>query len=101
MLLRYSLKKPIASAAGLAIHPLHSVAPRAGLKTMSVGPARALHYVLKIGDRKASVQFYQDVLKMMPLRHEEVRNTETPSHPVMAHSASTQKAPGQRPVAEP
>jgi len=32
---------------------------------------RALHYVLKIGDREASVRFYRDLLGMTPLRHEE------------------------------
>jgi len=32
---------------------------------------RALHYVLKIGDRDASVKFYRDLLGMTPLRHEE------------------------------
>jgi len=32
---------------------------------------RALHYVLKIGDREASVKFYRDLLGMTPLRHEE------------------------------
>jgi len=32
---------------------------------------RALHYVLKIGDRDASVKFYRDLLGMKPLRHEE------------------------------
>ena len=32
---------------------------------------RALHYVLKIGDRDASIRFYRDLLGMTPLRHEE------------------------------
>jgi len=32
---------------------------------------RALHYVLKIGDRDASIKFYRDLLGMTPLRHEE------------------------------
>ena len=32
---------------------------------------RALHYVLKIGDREASIKFYRDLLGMTPLRHEE------------------------------
>ncbi|KAK5974004.1 Glyoxalase domain-containing protein 4 [Trichostrongylus colubriformis] len=33
--------------------------------------ARALHYVFKIGDRKASYEFFTKVLKMKVLRHEE------------------------------
>jgi len=36
-----------------------------------VGPARALHYVFKIGNRKSSADFYQRTLLMKPLRHEE------------------------------
>ena len=35
------------------------------------GGRRALHYVLKIGDRDASVKFYRDLLGMTALRHEE------------------------------
>ena len=38
---------------------------------MAVSSRRALHYVLKIGDREASVAFYRDLLGMTPLRHEE------------------------------
>ncbi|PIO59393.1 glyoxalase family protein [Teladorsagia circumcincta] len=33
--------------------------------------ARALHYVFKIGDRKASYEFFTKVLRMKVLRHEE------------------------------
>ncbi|RCN48763.1 glyoxalase family protein [Ancylostoma caninum] len=38
-----------------------------------MGPmtARALHYVFKIGDRKASYEFFTKVLQMKVLRHEE------------------------------
>uniref|UniRef100_A0A0P4WKA6 VOC domain-containing protein n=1 Tax=Scylla olivacea TaxID=85551 RepID=A0A0P4WKA6_SCYOL len=32
---------------------------------------RALHFVYKIGDRKATVKFYRDILGMKVLRHEE------------------------------
>lgn len=35
--------------------------------------ARALHYVFKIGNRKASVDFFKRVLKMKVLRHEEFK----------------------------
>ncbi|XP_063300658.1 glyoxalase domain-containing protein 4 [Pelobates fuscus] len=36
-----------------------------------MGSRRALHYVLKVGDRPATVSFYRDVLGMKVLRHEE------------------------------
>ncbi|KHJ91635.1 hypothetical protein OESDEN_08499 [Oesophagostomum dentatum] len=32
---------------------------------------RALHYVLKVGNRKAAYEFFTDVLRMKALRHEE------------------------------
>jgi len=38
---------------------------------MSAKNIRALHYVFKIGDRKATAEFYRDVLGMTVLRHEE------------------------------
>uniref|UniRef100_A0A182QWA9 VOC domain-containing protein n=1 Tax=Anopheles farauti TaxID=69004 RepID=A0A182QWA9_9DIPT len=34
-------------------------------------PARALHYVLKIGDRAKNIQFFREILGMKVLRHEE------------------------------
>ncbi|CAH2222690.1 Hypothetical predicted protein [Pelobates cultripes] len=36
-----------------------------------MGSRRALHYVLKVGDRPATVSFYRDILGMKVLRHEE------------------------------
>jgi len=38
---------------------------------MSGKNIRALHYVFKIGDRKATAAFYKDILGMRALRHEE------------------------------
>lgn len=36
---------------------------------------RALHHVFKIGNRKATMDFYRDILKMKVLRHEEFTET--------------------------
>ncbi|XP_053313305.1 glyoxalase domain-containing protein 4 [Spea bombifrons] len=36
-----------------------------------MGSRRALHYVLKVGDRPQTVRFYRDLLGMKVLRHEE------------------------------
>ncbi|EFJ49306.1 hypothetical protein VOLCADRAFT_59532 [Volvox carteri f. nagariensis] len=38
---------------------------------MGPTPCRNLHWVFKVGDRTATIRFYEDVLLMKPLRHEE------------------------------
>ena len=40
---------------------------------MAPSSVRVLHYVLKVGDRDATVHFLHDVLGMHALRHEEFR----------------------------
>ncbi|GLC33237.1 hypothetical protein PLESTF_000157000 [Pleodorina starrii] len=38
---------------------------------MGPSPCRNLHWVFKVGDRTATIRFYEDALLMEPLRHEE------------------------------
>ena len=40
---------------------------------MAPSTVRALHYVLKVADRTATVHFLHDVLGMQTLRHEEFK----------------------------
>ncbi|XP_060527847.1 ionotropic receptor 40a-like [Cylas formicarius] len=45
----------------------------AGYKTMTFLKGRALHYVFKVADRKATMDFYRNILGMKVLRHEEFK----------------------------
>ncbi len=58
-----------------------AVAPGEALK-----PVRSLHWVFKIADRHASMEFYRDTLGMTVLRHEEVspRASAAPASPSAA-----------------
>ncbi|GIM00796.1 hypothetical protein Vretimale_5721 [Volvox reticuliferus] len=40
-------------------------------RIMGPSPCRNLHWVFKVGNRTATIRFYEDVLLMEPLRHEE------------------------------
>ncbi len=62
-------------AAASAIRPARLHVKAMAASSSPALPARALHYVFKIGDRKASDTFLQQNLLMKPLRHEEARRS--------------------------